>query len=108
MAATLLVVAIFSAVYLTLIALHATAIRHHADGGRFDRRPRLAVWLAAHLRPDPRDRVPADPGLARDERLAVRRLLSGDLDKDGYRETLAGIAAQDAAAHPLQLPRSRQ
>ncbi|GAA2574855.1 hypothetical protein GCM10010399_00210 [Dactylosporangium fulvum] len=108
MAATLLVVAILGAVYLALIALHATAIRHHADGGRLDRRPRLAIWLAAHLRPDPRDRVPADPGLARDERMAVRRLMSGELDKDTYRDTLAGIAAQDAAAHPLQLPQSRQ
>jgi hypothetical protein len=106
MVTALLVAALFAAVYLTLIALHVTAIRHHAGQGRIER-PRLAVWLAAHLRPGPQDRVPADAGLARAEREAVRRLLAGALDKDAYRAELACVAARDEAAHPLELPRSR-
>jgi len=106
MVTALFVAVLVAVVYLTLIALHVTAIRHHAGKGRIER-PRVAIWLAVRLRPGPQDRVPADAGLTRDEREAVRRLLAGALDKDTYRAKLVSVAARDEAVHPLELPRSR-
>jgi hypothetical protein len=95
--AVMLVATIIAAVYAALIAMHVLAIRGgEPSGERY--RPQIAIWLAAGEERR-RGRVETD---------AAHRLMAGSLDQASYRAALAAMAAQDAAEHPLQIPKTTQ
>jgi hypothetical protein len=92
----MLMAALPAAVYVALIAMHVLAIRGGSPAGeRY--RPRVATWLASR---DERRR-------ARTETAATRRLIAGPLDRDAYRAAMAAAAAQDALAHPVEVPKTK-
>ncbi|WP_327002805.1 hypothetical protein OHA72_48220 [Dactylosporangium sp. NBC_01737] len=66
------------------------------------------VGLVAERSMPPREAVPMNRRLAGRESEAARRLMDGSLDPAAYRADMASIAAQDAAEHPLDVPRLRQ
>ncbi|WP_432971372.1 hypothetical protein [Dactylosporangium sp. CA-233914] len=92
MAATMIVAAFVAALYAALIAMHVAAIRGGAAGDR----PRLATWLAAA----------GERRRGRAESDAARRRLAGELDRPGYHDAMARLAARDAVEHPLEVPKS--
>ncbi|MET7401975.1 hypothetical protein ABZS66_51680 [Dactylosporangium sp. NPDC005572] len=93
MAATLIFAGVVGAVYVALIAMHVAAIR--GRGAADDRyRPRLAVWLAAA----------GERRRARAEAEAAHELVAGHLTRERYQATMATVAAQDDAEHPLAVP----
>jgi hypothetical protein len=67
-----------------------------------------AVALAAERRTRRREAVPLNRRLADRESETTRRLLDGSIDRAAYHASLASIAAQDAAEHPLDVPKLRQ
>lgn len=94
--AIMLVATIIATVYVALIAMHVLAIRGgERPGERY--RPRIARWLAAG---DERRR-------GRAETDATHRLLAGSLDRASYRAAMAAMAAQDAAEHPVEIPKTK-
>ena len=67
-----------------------------------------AFALAGEHRQRTREAVPVNRRLAGQESDAARRLMDGSLDRAAYRTSMAAIAAQDAAEHPLDVPKLRQ
>ncbi len=67
-----------------------------------------AIALAAERRLRPQEAVPINRRLAGLETDATRRLMNGSLDRTAYHASMASIAAQDAAEHPLNVPRTRR
>ncbi|MEU0556764.1 hypothetical protein [Dactylosporangium sp. NPDC006015] len=82
--------------------MHAWMIRRHRVEGAYE--PRAARWMAARFGPLPAPR-PAGTYLARRAAKAFDRLLTGDLEPAEYRALMAAVAAQDAVARPLRVPR---
>lgn len=66
------------------------------------------IALAAERRLRTPETVPVNPRLAGRECEATRRLMDGSLDRTAYHASMASIAAQDAAQHPLDVPKLRQ
>ncbi|MEV4135119.1 hypothetical protein AB0J72_23465 [Dactylosporangium sp. NPDC049742] len=66
------------------------------------------VALATERRLRPQEAVPINRRLAGRESDAARRLIDGSLDRAAYHASMASIAAQDAAEHPLDVPKLRQ
>ncbi|MEU7872141.1 hypothetical protein [Dactylosporangium sp. NPDC049140] len=95
MAATMIVGALVAGIYAALIAMHVAAIRHDRAAATADR-PQVARWLAAT----------GERRRARLESNAVLRRIDGELDRAGYREAMAVLAAQDAIERPLEVPKS--
>ncbi|MER7281893.1 hypothetical protein ABT369_46420 [Dactylosporangium sp. NPDC000244] len=93
MATTMIVGALIACVYAALIALHAAAIRH---GGTARKRLHPATWLAAN----------GERRRGREESGMVRRRIAGELDRRGYHDAMAALAARDAIEHPLEVPKS--
>ena len=66
------------------------------------------VALAAERGTRRWEAVPLNRRLAERESETTRRLLDGSIDRAAYHASLASIAAQDAAEHPLDVPKLRQ
>ncbi|WP_238012279.1 hypothetical protein KZZ52_31470 [Dactylosporangium sp. AC04546] len=97
MAAAMIFAGVVAAVYVALIAMHVAAIR--GWGTADDRyRPRLAVWLAVQLA------GAGERRRARAEAEAAHELVAGHLSRGEYQATMAAMAAQDDAEHPLTVP----
>ncbi|WP_344402275.1 hypothetical protein [Dactylosporangium fulvum] len=52
--------------------------------------------------------APVDRRLGDEESEAVRRLMEGRIDRSAYRSIMAVVAAADAVAHPLAVPKLHQ
>jgi hypothetical protein len=63
------------------------------------------IALAAERRPRPQEAVAINRRLGGLECHAARRLMDGSLDRSAYHADMASIAAQDAAEHPLNVPK---
>jgi hypothetical protein len=93
--AAMLTATIIAAVYVALIALHVLAIG--GDEPSSERhRPRIARWLAAS----------GERRRGRAESDAAHRLMAGSLDRASYRAAMAAMAVQDAAEHPVEIPKT--
>jgi hypothetical protein len=68
----------------------------------------LAIFVALADERRRRKAVPVNRRLADLESDTARRLLDGSLDRAAYHASMASIAAQDAAEHPLDVPKLRQ
>lgn len=66
------------------------------------------IALTAERRLHPQQTVAINRRLADRESDTARRLLDGSLDRAAYHASMASLAAQDAAEHPLQVPKLRQ
>jgi hypothetical protein len=66
------------------------------------------VALTAERRQHQQEPVPINHRLADRESDVTRRLVDGSLDRAAYHLNMASIAAQDAAEHPLDVPKLRQ
>jgi hypothetical protein len=75
--------------------MHVAAIRAGGPAAA-QPRPPIAVWLAAA----------GERRRGREESDAVLRRMTGALDRDGYRNAMATVAAQDDIEHPLEVPKS--
>ena len=68
----------------------------------------LAIFVALAAERRQRTVVPVNRRLADLESDTARRLLDGSLDRAAYHASMASLAAQDAAEHPLDVPKLRQ
>ncbi|MEV4511111.1 hypothetical protein AB0K00_19315 [Dactylosporangium sp. NPDC049525] len=66
----------------------------------------LAPAVGRRMRPQ--EAVPMSRRLAGRESDAARRLMDGSLERAAYHASMAALAAQDAAEHPLDVPKLRQ
>lgn len=102
---TMLFAALLALTYLVLVVRQLRSLRD--DGATATRmRPGPSARLAARFGHMP-EAVPVDRRLAHAESDAVQRLLRGELSRQGYLAAMAGLAARDAAEHPLDVPTSR-